>query len=45
MDLRRAWLGKLGIADDAWMAVRIGGKAKVLRTHPPGYVAGAAQGC
>jgi hypothetical protein len=32
--------GKYGIVDDVWMAARIGGKAKVLRTHPPAYAAG-----
>lgn len=31
--------GKYGIVDDVWMAARVGGKAKVLRTHPPGYAA------
>lgn len=36
--------GKYGLVDDVWMAVRAGrGKdaaAKVLRTHPPAYLAG-----
>jgi hypothetical protein len=32
--------GKYGIVDDVWMASRINGKAKVLRTQPPGYLNG-----
>jgi non-lysosomal glucosylceramidase len=31
--------GKYGIVDDVWMAARVGGKAKVLRTHPPSSLA------
>jgi hypothetical protein len=34
--------GKYGIVDDVWMASRINGKAKVLRTQPPGYLSGHA---
>lgn len=36
--------GKYGLVDDVWMALRVSrpseGKAKVLRTHPPAYLAG-----
>jgi hypothetical protein len=31
---------RYGVVDDVWMAARVGGKAKILRTHPPGYAAG-----
>jgi len=37
-----AGAGKYGIVDDVWMAAHVGGTAKVLRTHPPGYAASAA---
>lgn len=40
LNQRPAGSGKYGIVDDVWMAARVGGKAKVLRTHPPGYAAG-----
>lgn len=33
---------KFGLVDDVWMAVRAGDDAKVLRTQPPGYLAGHA---
>ena len=32
---------KFGLVDDAWLAVSAGGVAKVLRTAPPTYAAGA----
>jgi uncharacterized protein (DUF608 family) len=34
--------GKYGLVDDVWMAYRVGGKAKVLRTQPPAYLAANA---
>ena len=35
--------GKFGLVDDAFMAVRVGGSARVLRTHAPQSLGGAAQ--
>ena len=32
---------KFGLVDDAWLAVSAGGAARVLRTAPPAYAAGA----
>ena len=37
-----AGAGKYGWVDDVWMAARVGGKAKMLRTHPPAYATAAA---
>ena len=31
--------GKYGIVDDVWMAARVGGNSRILRTHPPGMCA------
>ncbi len=35
--------GKFGLVDDAFMAVRLGGTARVLRTHAPLSLGGVAQ--
>ena len=34
--------GKYGLVDDAFMAVRVGGTARVLRTHTPQSLGGVA---
>ena len=34
--------GKYGIVDDVFLAVRVGNRAKMLRTHPPPYARAAA---